>query len=390
MPVVLRPREDRRLRAGHLWVFSNEIARVDGDHAPGDVVEVRTSDGRPIGSGMYSPHSLITVRMIGGAGDVVDGTWFHDRIAAAIRLRARLFPRSSAYRLLHAESDAVPGVVVDRYGETCVVQISSIGMEMRRELLFDALMAIDGVTGVVERNDTPLRALEGLDQRIGIARGTTDAQTIDDGFVRYRVDPLGGQKTGFFLDQRENRPALRRYMVAANVLDLFCNSGGFALHARACGGARVVGIDSSQNALLEAERNAELNGLGDIEFRRGDVFEVLTELQTREERFDVVVADPPPFARSKKHVSSARRKYVDLFARSLGLVRSEGVAFLATCSHHITQETFAEIVRESLSRAKRRGVILEERGASPDHPVHPMMPETRYLHGVVLRVVDPP
>lgn len=386
MPVYLRPREDRRLRGGHLWVFSNEILRIEGDHAPGDLVSVFTADDRPIGSGLYHPGSLIAVRMIGPIGTLLDIDWYRARIGRALRLRQRLYPGSTTYRLAHAESDALPGVVVDRFDTVCAVQIASTGMELRRELLFDALMEIEGVTGVVERNDTSLRGLEGLPQRVGLARGQGPAQIIDDGVLRFRVDPLGGQKTGFYLDQRESRHAMRRYMAGARVLDLFCNSGGFALHALSAKALSVVAVDSSMEALAELETNRLLNALGPIETRQADVFDLLTEWKTGGKLFDVVIADPPPFARSKKHVSAARRKYVDLFTGALSLLSDEGVAFLATCSHHITRETFAEIVRESLFRSRRRGVILEERSAPPDHPVHPMMPETRYLQGVVVRL----
>ncbi len=386
MPIHLRPREDRRLRAGHLWVFSNEISRVEGAYAAGDLVNVLSADGRGVGSGIYNPHSLIAVRMTGTIDEPLDSRWFAARVARALRLRRRLYPGLSSYRLVHSESDGVPGVVVDRYGGVCVVQIAALGMELRRDLLYDALMDIDGITGVVERNDTSLRSLEGLPQVVGIARGEAPPQIIDDGILRYRVDPLGGQKTGFYLDQRENRHVMRRYMTAGSVLDLFCNSGGFALHAVSSGAGRVVAIDSSADAISELEQNRELNGLGPIETRTGDVFDMLSEFESGGEMFDTVIADPPPFARSKKHASAARRKYVELFSRTLALLNEEGIAFLATCSHHITGDTFSEIVRESLSRSRRQGIILEERGAPPDHPIHPLMPETRYLNAAVIKV----
>lgn len=390
MPVHLRAREDRRLRSGHLWVFSNEIARVEGEYSAGDLVAVLSGDGRPVGSGIFNPHSLIAVRMTGSVDEPLDAEWFRSRVQRGLRLRRRLYPGLDSYRLLHSESDSVPGVVVDRYGEVCVVQIAALGMELRRELLFDALMEIEGVTGIVERNDTSLRSLEGLARTVSVVRGQASPQIITDGILRYRIDPLGGQKTGFYLDQRENRLAMRRYMSGGSVvLDLFCNSGGFALHATSSGVTRVVAVDSSADALAELDINRELNLLGPIDVRQGDVFDLLSEFESGREAFDVVIADPPPFARSKKHASAARRKYVELFTRSLALLSDEGVAFLATCSHHITRETFAEIVRESLSRSRRLGVILEERGAPPDHPVHPLMPETRYLHGAILQVREP-
>ncbi len=384
--VVLRPREERRLRTGHLWVFSNEISTVDPGADRGSLVEVVTAGGAPIGTGLYNPHSLIAVRMTGRPGEQVDPDWFRGRIDRALRLRARLYPGQRSYRLIHSESDGVPGVIVDRFDAVLSVQIASYAMELRRELLYEALMGIDGVAGIVERNDHALRTLEGLPERVGLVRGAADPQTISDGILHYHVDPLGGQKTGFYLDQRENRVAMRRFMTGGRVLDLFSNTGGFALHARHAGADEVVAVESSAPAVEAIERNRELNGLDAITLRTADVFAELHELRARGERFDVVVADPPPFARSRKYVAAARKKYVELFSTALSLLAPEGIGFLATCSHHVTRDTFMEMIRESLMRARRDGIILEERGASADHPVHPAMPETSYLHGAIVRV----
>jgi 23S rRNA (cytosine1962-C5)-methyltransferase len=384
--VTLRPREERRLRNGHLWVFSNEIASLDREIEPGELVAVRAATGAHMGVGIFNPSSLIAVRLTSRRTEALDGEWFAARLERARRLREVLFPGADSYRLVHSESDGMPGIIVDRFGSVASVQIAALGMEIRRETLFDALLEIPGITGVVERNDHALRALEGLPERVGLVRGTAEPQTIGDGVLRYRVDPLGGQKTGFFLDQRESRHAMRRFMRRGRVLDLFCNEGGFALHARDAGADEVVAVDSSAPAIRAAERNAADNGLEGIEWRVADVFDELRERAGRGERFDVVIADPPPFARSKKHVAAARKRYVELFARSLELVAPDGTAFLATCSHHIGRETFLEILRESFLRSRRSGVILEERGASADHPVHPAMVETSYLHGAILRL----
>jgi 23S rRNA (cytosine1962-C5)-methyltransferase len=383
--ITLKSREDRRLRHGHLWVFSNEIAKVDGDAPAGALVTVAAAHGAPLGVGIYNPHSLIAVRITGGPGAPLDADWFRSMIGRALRLRSQLFPGGRTYRLLHSESDGVPGVIVDRFDEVMVVQTAAYGMEERRELLHDALMEIDGVRGVVERNDHSLRSLEGLPSHVGVARGTADPQIIDDGVLRYHLDPLGGQKTGFYLDQRANRIAMRPLMARGRVLDLFSNNGGFALHALHAGASDVIAVDSSAGAVMEIERNRELNGLGPIDVRVADVFSELHDLRLRGEKFDCVIADPPPFARSKKNVAAARKKYVELFSGSLRLLAPEGTAFLATCSHHVTRDTFLEIIRESLFRSGRSGIIVEERGAAPDHPIHPMMPETGYLHGAILR-----
>lgn len=383
--ITLKPREDKRLRMGHQWVFSNEIASVEPPADIGSLVRVVAHHGLPLGVGLYNPHSLIAVRITDAEERDVDAEWFAERIAAALQLRRQLYPGQSCWRLLHSESDRVPGVIVDRYGSVMVVQIASAGIEQRRELLFDALMDVEGVEGVVERNDHSGRTLEGLAERVGIVRGHGDVQIVGDGILRYEIDPLGGQKTGLYLDQRENRLAIRRYAPQARVLDLFCNSGGFALHARHAGAAAVTAVDSSEAAIEQGNRNAELNGLNGIDFRAADAFAVARDAVAAGERFDLVIADPPPFARSKKHVAAARRRYVELLGLALTAAADDGVVFFSTCSYHITEATFEEIVREGLRRSSQQAVVLERRGAAPDHPVHPLMPESGYLRGVVLR-----
>lgn len=387
MPTItLRPREERRLLNGHLWVFSNEIGTIEGTPGKGDLVNVMSAAGKLMGVAIYNPNSLIAARLIDRNQVPLDGDWFRSRIQRALQLRGLLFPDSTTYRLLHSESDGVPGVIVDRFNNVMSVQIAAAGMEARRDLLFDALMEVEGVEGVVERNDHQLRQLEGLPERVGLVRGVADVQQISDGVINYQIDPLGGQKTGAYLDQRQNRIAMRRFMAVGRVLDLFCNDGGFALHASHAGAGQVVAVDSSAIALRAVGTNRTLNNLSAIQLSQNDVFSELHDRRAQGEQFDAVIADPPPFARSKKHIAAARKRYVELFSLALQVTAQNGVAFLATCSHHITRDTLLEMVRESLRRVRRDAIILEERGASPDHPVHPAMPETGYLHGVILRV----
>lgn len=387
MPTItLRPREERRLLNGHLWVFSNEIGTIEGTPGKGDLVNVMSAGGKLMGVAIYNPNSLIAARLIDRSDVPLDGNWFRSRIQRALQLRGLLFPDSTTYRLLHSESDGVPGVIVDRFNNVMSVQIAAAGMEARRDLLFDALMEVEGVEGVVERNDHQLRQLEGLPERVGLVRGVADVQQISDGVINYQIDPLGGQKTGAYLDQRQNRIAMRRFMAVGRVLDLFCNDGGFALHASHAGAGQVVAVDSSAIALRAVGTNRTLNNLSAIQLSQNDVFSELHDRRAQGEQFDAVIADPPPFARSKKHIAAARKRYVELFSLALQVTAQNGVAFLATCSHHITRDTLLEMVRESLRRVRRDAIILEERGASPDHPVHPAMPETGYLHGVILRV----
>jgi 23S rRNA (cytosine1962-C5)-methyltransferase len=384
LQTVLRKNEERRLLAGHPWVFSNEIEEVRGIPAAGDVVEILSRSGKILGIGFYNPHSLIAVRRLSPHITRVDGEFFRARLARALELRTRCFPGATSYRLVHGESDGLPGLIVDRYNEYLCVQVFSCGMERHLQEICDRLEELLHPAGIVERNDTPLRELESLPRREGILRGTAGTTIHSEEGVRFTVDPLQGQKTGFFLDQRENRLAFRRFCAGIDVLDAFCNDGGFALHAAAAGAASVLGIDISEEAVTRARANAALNSASTVLFEKADVFAALESMAAEGRKFDAIVLDPPSFTRSRKNVAAARRGYRDLNMAALRVLNRGGILLSASCSHHITAETFRETLAEAGRRAGRDLQLLDWRGAAPDHPVLPQVPETEYLKCAIL------
>lgn len=385
--IILKRLEDRRIRSGHPWVFSNEIAETRGNPSAGDVVELVSSSGDSLGVGFFNPHSLIAFRLLSSVFEEIDRGFFERRIESAIALRRVLYGDDDAYRVIHGEGDFLPGLVVDRFNEYLVVQTFSFGMDARLPLICDVLEGLLAPLGIMERNESPLRDLEGLPQRVGAVRGTMGSTTIHEHGLEYRVDPSEGQKTGYFFDQRESRLALRRYCPGAKVLDCFCNLGGFSLNAARAGAQSVLGIDSSSDTINRAQQNASLNGMALVSFTTGDVFEELLALAQAERAFDVIVLDPPSFTRSRKNVPTAKKGYRELHRRALPLLRKGGILFTASCSHHIEPQVFLEIVDTTARKAGRNLQMLEWRGASPDHPTLPAVPETRYLKSGFFRVM---
>ncbi len=377
--IILKKNEDRRIRAGHPWVYSNEIRTVNGDPAIGDVVEIVAAGGRSLGIGFYNPHSLIAVRKLSPVVEEVDETFFRRRITHALALRKKLFGDGDAYRIVHGEGDFLPGLVIDRYADNLVLQTYSYGMDRCLPVLCDVLEDLLTPKAIVERNESHTRGLEQLEQKSGILRGSVGPVEITEHGVRYNVDILGGQKTGFFLDQRENRLAVRRFSDDAAVLDCFCNCGGFALNAASAGARTVLGLDSSAEAVAAASAHASLNGRATARFEQADVFVRLAELVARGDLFDVVVLDPPSFTRSRKNVYSAKLGYKELHRLALQVLNPEGILVTTSCSHHIEPAVFLNIIDESVRLAGRSLQMLDWRGASPDHPTLPAVPETRYL-----------
>ncbi len=384
--LLLKKNEERRILAGHLWVFSNEVREIQGTPLAGDIVEVLSSGGKSLGIGMYSPHSLICCRLISSSPVEVDARFFSGRIATSLQLRTSLFPESSTYRLVHGESDFLPGLVIDRYGDHVVVQTLSVGMDMRLTMICDALKELVHPESIVARNESPLRALEGLPLETKVLHGTTHETTIEEHGLRYTIHLRDGQKTGMFLDQRMNRFLVRQFAMNARVLDCFCNAGGFALNTAKGGAASVSGIDISGTVVQQAQSNARINGL-DAQFEQADVFTKLVELEQANTKFDLIILDPPSFTKSRKNVHTAKKGYRELNMRAMKILDRGGILVTASCSHHILPEVFLEIAATSALKAGRTLQLLEWRGASPDHPVLPSMPETRYLKCGVFRVL---
>jgi 23S rRNA (cytosine1962-C5)-methyltransferase len=385
--VTLRPREERRILQGHSWVFSNEIASVQGNPTAGSVVEIRRHDGRTLGVGFYHPHSLIAVRILDLQLQPIDRTFFEDRIRTALRRRERIFPDDTTYRIVHGESDGLPGLIIDRFGANVVVQAVSAGMDLRLGIIADVLDDLLRPAAIVARNDSSLRALEGLPESTGVLRGTlaNEVEVLEHG-LRYVVDLLRGQKTGLFLDQKMNRHRIRRYANGRTVLDCFCNDGGFSLNAAAGGADDVEGVDISGEAVARATRNATRNGLANVRFTAADVFDDLRNRAQQSKRYGMIFLDPPSFTKSRKTVATALKGYRTINTLAMDLLDRDGVLVSASCSHHIDRDAFLEMLQESAVKAGRTVQVAELCGASPDHPSLPAMPETSYLKLAVLIV----
>lgn len=377
--VILKKNEDRRLLNGHQWIFSNELHRTEGNPAAGDLVEILRSDGRSLGSGFYNPHSLIAVRFL--SGSIVDPNeeFFASRIQSAFQLRRRMFPGSETFRVVYGESDFLPGLIIDKYNDYFSLQTFSVGMDARIDVICSALEKLFSPRGIVERNESALRELENIPARKNLLRGTVEPTIVDINGVKFSVDILNGQKSGFFLDQRENRAVMKPFVAGTSVLDCFSNEGGFGIYAAAFGAATVDCVDISGEAVQRAKGNALLNTITNIEFHTEDVFKFLNDAVTGNKKWDVVILDPPSFTKSKKTVPGAVKGYKEINTNGLKLVAANGIFISASCSHHIDQDTFLNIINDSSVKAGRKIRLLHFSGASPDHPVLPSMPETQYL-----------
>ncbi|WP_135467805.1 class I SAM-dependent rRNA methyltransferase [Crenalkalicoccus roseus] len=387
--IRLLPGRDRRVKAGHPWAFSNEIAMTPAARAlpPGTLVRLEGDDGARHGTWQFNPHSLIAARRLDRDPDAaVDAAWARARLAEALALRERLFG-APYYRLVHAEADGLPGLVLDRYGDAIALQANTAGMERLTPALLAALRGLLSPRLVVARNDAAVRRLEGLAEEVRPLLGEGGEARVEEGGLAFAVDLLGGQKTGWFYDQRENRDRVARLATGAAVLDAFCHTGGFGLRCAAAGAARVTLLDRSAPALDLALRTAAANGIaGRVEARRAEAMEEMERLAGTGARFDIVVADPPAFAKSRKDQGAALRGYAKLARLAAALVAPGGFLFLASCSHHVAPGEFAEAAAWGIGRARREGRILFQGGAGPDHPVHPLLPESAYLKAMLFHL----
>lgn len=387
--VKLQAGKHKRARLGHPWIYSNEVEMTQEAKAltPGSVVRFIDASGTSLGTGFFNPHSLIAGRLVSRAGISVDRTLIEDQLARALALRDRLFA-ASYYRLVHAEADGLPGLIIDRYGDYLVVEANSAGMDRMIDTVLAAAQSLLAPKGILLKGDSPARRQEGLnpDQR-WVGEQPTGPLEVTEGGVTFLADPDGGQKTGWFFDQAANRALVARQAKGATVLDLYCYLGGFALQAAAAGAKSVTAVDRSEPALDLAARTAERNDLtARCTFRRGRAFEEMERLAGLNERFDIVVADPPAFVKSRKDLKAGARGYRKMVKLAVPLVAPGGLLFAASCSHHVDTILFAEQVRRGLSDAGRTGRILHSGGAGPDHPVHPHLPESAYLKYQLLQL----
>lgn len=385
----LLPRADRRLRAGYPWAFSNEVAITPAHRAwaPGAPVRLESAEGWRYGTFTFNPHSLIAARFLAHDPEVaIDAAFVRARISAAVALRARVCD-SPFHRLVHAEADQLPGLIVDRFGDVAVVQANTAAMDLLLPEITAALTGELSLRAVVARNDSAARAQEGLPQEVRLLHGeAANAEVIEAG-VRFPVDPLEGQKTGFFLDQRPSRDRIAALASGARVLDVCCHTGAFGLRAAAAGAVAVTLVDASAPALERACQAAERNGLSSrVSLQRGDAFEVMAALDDAGERYDIVICDPPAFAKSRKDASAGLRAYNRMTRLAARLVVPGGFLLMASCSHHAPLEAFTGEVAAALVRARRDARVLYTGGAGPDHPVHPNLPESAYLKAQLLQL----
>jgi 23S rRNA (cytosine1962-C5)-methyltransferase len=383
--ITLKQKEDRRILRGHPWVFSNEIGRMSATCEPGEIVDVQDFSGRFIGRGYMNPRSLIAVRILTRKQEEIDRAFLKNRISAAHDLRKNLGFEES-YRAVFSEGDGLPGLVVDKYASTLVVQSSTAGIDRLLNEVIAALNEEYSPTTIVLRNDVGSRELEGLSQEKRILVGSLSGPvTIEESGVTYHVDVLEGQKTGFFFDQRENRLALKDYVRGRRTLDCFCYVGAWSLAAAKFGASDVIGLDSSDKAVALAADNAALNGLS-VKFKTADVFDELRLLGKKGERFGCIVLDPPAFVKSRSKVREALKGYKDINLRAMKLLEPGGTLVTCSCSHHIDQELFREMLIDAAYSAGRQARILEMRSQARDHPMLLAAMETQYLKCAILKV----
>ena len=381
--IKILPGEDRRLRNGSPWLFSNEL-RMDADAKsvpPGSLVRLMAPSGKMLGVAQFNPHSLIAARMLTRNKDAeIDRGFVARRLARALQLRERLFD-VPYYRLVHAEADGLPGLVIDRYGDTLVMQVNTAGMEALEPQIVAALEEVARPRNIVARNDAPSRLLEGLTQEVKALKGELpDRLELVENGLTFVTDPGGGQKTGWFYDQRPNRRFAAQFASGQDVLDLYSYCGGFALTAAAAGARSVTGVDSSAQALELAAASAARQGVADkVTFEKAEAFAFLDRAAVEKKRFGLVVADPPAFVKSRKDLGVGLKGYRKLARMAAAVVSEPGFLCLGCCSHHVTAEQFAAESWNGIRDAGRGGRLLLSAGAGPDHPVHPALPETAYL-----------
>ena len=386
--ITLQRNKDQPTVPGHLWLYAGAVGDVNGGSEAGDLVDVYTHSGRFYGRGLFNPHSKIRVRLLTFEEEPIDEAFWAKRLREAHELRRRVVSVTDAYRVIHGEGDLLPGLVVDRYADLLVMQTLSFGMDRRKELLADLLSQQLKSEAIYLRNDAKSRTLEGLPMAQGFLRGHSPTRIeITEGPARFEVDVERGQKTGWFCDQRENRLAVASLAKGAAVLEMFCHTGAFGIQAALQGATSVLGVDVSAEALTMARRHAEMNQVSErCEYRQADAFEELRALDRAGHRYDLVILDPPAFARSKHALPHALAGYKDVNLQALRLVRPEGFLATCSCSYPVSEQSLWHTILNAARDAKRQLKLVESRSQSRDHPMLPAMPETRYLKCFIFQV----
>lgn len=395
--ITLKPREEPRIRAGHPWVYDNEIASVAGNPTAGDSVKVNDARGKSLGFGFFNPNSKIRVRIFSKTAAEADRAFFAQAFSEALEWRRRFFDTGKlSFRAVFGEADSVPGLVVDLFrgepetpGSWLSCQFLSLGLDLRRDEIVGALRDVFAPDGIIERSDAPVRALEGLEPRSGTLWGVVPPSFImAENGCRFAIDLSEGQKTGWFLDQRANRAAAARLATGRDVLDAFCNQGGFGIQAAAAGAKSVIAVDSSPEALAAAARNAQLNGVADrYSIAEANAFDYLREVERSGKRFGMVILDPPAFAKSRHAVEAAHRGYREINVRAMRILEHGGILVTCSCSHWFDDARFDSMLAEAAADCGRRFRVVEERMQDVDHPVISGYPESRYLTCRILEVL---
>lgn len=387
--VTIESGKQRRIESGHPWVYQNEVRDIDGEYTPGDIVEVVNSKGGFIGKGYINPKSQIIVRiMTRNRDEEINKDLFRRRIKDAWEYRQKVID-TNACRVIFGEADFFPGLIVDKFGDYLVIQTLSLGIDLHKDSIVKVLKEVLNPKGIYERNDVPVRELEGMEMKKGFLSEPFDTtvKIIENG-VNFYVDIENGQKTGYFLDQKENRAAIKDIVEGAKVLDCFCHTGSFSLHAGFYGAREVLGIDISEHAVEAARKNAELNNLQDVcKFETANTFDKLRELHDSDKEYDVVILDPPAFTKSKSAIQGAARGYKDINMRAMKIIKSGGFLVTASCSQHMSPELFKEVIFDAAKDAKRTLRQVEYRSQAKDHPILWNSGETHYLKFFILQVI---
>ena len=382
--ITLRKTRETRVRGGHPWLYASEIERVEGESAAG-VAEVYSAKGTFLARALYNPASQIALRILTTHDEPIDADFFARRVRTAWEYRQR-FCDANSCRAIYAEADFLPGLVVDKFGGVLVMQVLSLGMELWKRELTDILVEVIRPEGIYERNDVPVRRLEGMQETTGLLYGDVPDRVpmVENGIV-YAVDVKHGQKTGFFLDQKENRAAIAPLCPGARVIDMFCHNGSFALNAAKYGAREVTGVDISEEALAVARDNARVNGL-DVNFEAHNCFDLLRALSDQGEKYDLVILDPPAFTKTRQMTERALRGYKEINLRGMKLVPDGGFLVSCSCSQHVDDAAFTAMLNEAARDAKKKLRMVEFRTQAKDHPILPASPETKYLKCAILQV----
>ena len=384
---IVRLHRTSRILAGHLWVFSNELVESPKNHEPGSLVELLDRKDAFLGIGYINPHSLIAVRILTRQREEITHDFFKQRIQHALDYRKQLVKETNSFRVIFSEGDFLPGLIVDKYDDCISLQILTAGMERWTDTIVEILDRIFAPSGIVLRNDSSARLLEGLRREKKMIKGSLDRHpVIREGPLLFEIDPMAGQKTGFFLDQRENRMTFSDLVGAGEGLDLFCYAGAWGLHL-ASRGAEVTGVDESEGAISQAQKNAAMNNLSErCRVRRGDVFHFLKEEVPAGARYDFIVLDPPAFVKARTKVKEALKGYRQINGNAMKILKKGGLLATSSCSYHIDKESFLAMLRAAARDAGREVRLIEMRSQAKDHPILLSMPETEYLKCAFLEV----